>query len=60
MEFYLVVMMFGEPSFKPWALSFVRNPYDGRAKEAFWDELNGIGQLFGGPWLILGDFNALS
>lgn len=49
MEFDLVVMMFGEPSFKPWALSFVRNPYDGREKEAFWDELNGIGQLFGGP-----------
>lgn len=37
----------------------MHNPCDWGEKEAFWEELNGIGRLFGEPWLILGDFNAL-
>lgn len=28
-------------------------------KEAFWRSLDTIAQLFGGPWLCIGDFNCL-
>lgn len=67
-EFDLVVMnqnlisivLFVVSSFQPWAISFVHCPCEWREKEVFWEELDGIGRLFAGPWLVMGDFNALS
>lgn len=54
------VVFFWEPFDQPWALSLIHSPCDTRQKEEFWDEVGSTGALFGGPWIILGDFNALS
>lgn len=54
------IIIFGDPSFQPWALSFIHSPYDPVRATEFWDELADVGYAFGGPWLILGDFNTVS
>lgn len=44
---------------QPWNLTFVHCPLDWTRKELFWEKLNDIDNIISGPWLILGDFNAL-
>lgn len=67
-EFNLVVMnqfifsliIFGAPNYQSWELTFVHGPCDWNLKASFWEKVNSIGNAFKGPWLILGDFNAVS
>lgn len=54
------VVVFGDPSAQPWAMTLIRSPCDSRLKDDFWEEVGCLGSVFGRPWIILGDFNALS
>lgn len=68
MEFDLVmlqqhiisVIIFGDPNHQPWALTFVHSPCGWWEKEIFWENVSSIDSNFAGPWLVLGDFNAVS
>lgn len=42
-----------------WMLSFVYGPNDCNEMFNFWYYLEAVGDSFVGPWLCLGDFNAL-
>lgn len=53
-------VIFGEPSFQPWALTFIHSSCDPALKVEFWEDVEQVGNNFGGPWIILGDFNAVS
>lgn len=43
----------------PWKLTFVYSPPNCASKHGFWDSLDAIGRSFEGPWMIIGDFNAV-
>lgn len=47
------ILVYGEPSFSPWGLTFIHSSCDTAAKEAFWLELENVGTRFGGPWIVL-------
>ncbi|KAG8372571.1 hypothetical protein BUALT_Bualt12G0079900 [Buddleja alternifolia] len=41
----------------PWQFTCVHGPYLSMAKPKFWSLLEAIGNTFGGPWALIGDFN---
>lgn len=50
-------MVYDDPSRQSWALSFIHCPADNCLKEDFWTNLSQVGERFGGPLVILGDYN---
>lgn len=53
------LFLYYDPPNHPWMVSFVYGLTNWNNKDAFWYELEQYGSNFDGPWLCLGDFNAL-
>ena len=53
------MLMYSDPLYNPWMLTFVYGPTLWKLKQKFWHTLSAIGNCFNGPWLCLGDFNSL-
>ena len=53
------MLMYSDPLYNPWMLTFVYGPTLWKLKLKFWHTLSAIGNCFNGPWLCLGDFNSL-
>ena len=53
------VLILSNPLFSPWMLSSIYGPPVARLRNSFWESLHKANQSFCGPWLYLGDFNAL-
>jgi hypothetical protein len=51
-------LIFSDPLSQPWLLSCSYAPHNG-SKLAHWNSLSSIGNSFCGPWLNIGDFNAI-
>lgn len=49
-----------DPPYQCWLLSFVYGPSLWNEKESFWYDLGVTGREFQGPWVCLGDFNAVT
>ncbi|XP_060974320.1 uncharacterized protein LOC115695559 [Cannabis sativa] len=54
---HITGLVYSDPCSHPWLLSCVYGPPYFYAKKKFWSEIIGLGDRFGGPWLILGDMN---
>lgn len=54
------IMVLNAPVHQPWALTTIHSPCDSVAKSVFWEEVEWVGEVFGGPWLVMGDFNMVS
>jgi hypothetical protein len=52
-------LVYSNPSHNPWLISCIYAPYLPQRHAAFWEQLAGIGNSFGGSWLLLGDFNSI-
>ncbi|KAK3012929.1 hypothetical protein RJ639_008632 [Escallonia herrerae] len=48
------------PPHNPWMLSVVYGPPHWCNKRMFWENLDHLGKSFPGPWMCIGDFNAIS
>lgn len=53
-------LVYSNPPHQPWILSSVHGPSYWLNKSSFWFELSNLGEKFAGPWLVLGDLNAIS
>jgi len=42
-----------------WLISCIYAPHMGLLRSDFWTNLTDLGNSFGGPWLLLGDFNSI-
>lgn len=56
----ICIIIRGDPSFQPWALTFAHSPCECYSKDKFWEEVSDVGNSFDGPWLVTSDFNAIS
>ncbi|KAK3033970.1 hypothetical protein RJ639_034134 [Escallonia herrerae] len=52
-------LVFSDPPTIPWMLSMVYEPPNWTNKRKFWDEMDTTAKAFNGPWLCMGDFNAV-
>lgn len=57
---FINIVVRSDPVHTPWTTTLIHCPSEWRYKEVFWQELMEAGNVVSGPWLILGDFNALS
>ncbi|KAK3037266.1 hypothetical protein RJ639_029678 [Escallonia herrerae] len=53
-------LVFLDPPHSPWMLSAVYGPPHWCSKRQFWENMDLIGNSFSGPWICIGDFNAIS
>lgn len=56
---YISAMILNDPEQNPWFLTGVYRPTNPLLKLALWTDLQQIGDLFDGPWCVIGDFNAI-
>jgi hypothetical protein len=52
-------LVYSDPTSSPWLASCVHASYEWRFRKGFWQDLNRVGNRFGGPWMLIGDFNAI-
>ncbi|KAK3014543.1 hypothetical protein RJ639_008317 [Escallonia herrerae] len=52
-------LVFSDPPTTPWMLSMVYGPPHWTNKRQFWDDMDTTAKAFNGPWLCMGDFNAV-
>jgi hypothetical protein len=52
-------LVYSDPPSSPWLASCVHAPYIWSSRRGFWQDLERVGLRFGGPWLLIGDFNAI-
>jgi hypothetical protein len=58
-RFQISCLVFSDPPHQPWLLSCIHGPSTWTNKIGFWDSVSKIGDSFVGPWMMLGDFNAI-
>jgi hypothetical protein len=56
---HISCMVVSDPSPCSWLISCVYAPHTMQERNIFWANLTSLGSSFGGPWLLLGDFNAI-
>ncbi|KAG8380712.1 hypothetical protein BUALT_Bualt06G0044500 [Buddleja alternifolia] len=59
-KFHINALFTPKDNSPPWQITCVHGPCNHSAKLKFWDFLLAIGSSFGGPWLAIGDFNAVT
>jgi hypothetical protein len=52
-------LVYSDPPHSPWLLTCVYAPHTYQRCSDFWEFLSDMGNSFGGPWLLLGDFNLI-
>jgi hypothetical protein len=52
-------LVYSDPTSSPWLASCVHAPYIWGLRRGFWQDLSRVGKRFGGPWMLIGDFNAI-
>lgn len=57
--FYILCLVYSEPSNCPWLLSCIYAPPTSLRQLEFWHFLSSLGNSFGGAWLLLGDYNSV-
>ena len=50
-------LVFSDPLYEPWLISFVYGPPNRNNRGPFWEAVEKVGETFGGGWLCIGDFN---
>ena len=50
-------LIFSDPLYEPWLISFVYGPPNRNNRGPFWEAVENVGEVFGGGWLCIGDFN---
>jgi hypothetical protein len=56
---HISCLVYSDPPHSPWLLTCVYAPHTYQMRSDFWEFLSNIGNSFGGPWLLLGDFNSI-
>jgi hypothetical protein len=56
---HISCLVYSDPLSSPWLLSCIHDPSNWNLRFDFWSLLKNIGFRFGGPWLLVGDFNAI-
>ena len=50
-------LVFSDPLYEPWLISFVYGPPNRNNRGPFWEAVEKVSESFGGGWLCIGDFN---
>lgn len=58
-RFQITCLVYSDPPHQPWMLSCIHGPSSWANKPGFWHNLQVIGNSFAGPWMLMGDFNAI-
>jgi hypothetical protein len=58
-ENHISCRVVSDPSPYSWMISCVYAPLSVHSRSLFWSKLIDLGNSFSGPWLLLGDFNAI-
>ena len=56
---HISCLVVSTPPLCSWMISCVYVPPSIQNRSGFWSKLTYLGNSFGGPWLLLGDFNAI-
>ncbi|GLT69224.1 hypothetical protein SLA2020_413920 [Shorea laevis] len=52
-------LVYSNPASSPWLVSCAHAPSTGADRSSFWSLLESTGNRFQGPWILIGDFNAI-
>jgi exonuclease III len=58
-QHHISCMVVSDPPLCSWLISCVYAPHTAQNRSALWSNLSELGNSFNGPWLLLGDFNAI-
>jgi hypothetical protein len=58
-KFQISCLIYSDPTQQPWLLSCLHGPSSWTEKLGFWESITQIGESFTGPWMIMGDLNAI-
>jgi exonuclease III len=56
---HISCLVSSDTSASSWMISCIYAPHTSMLRSAFWSNLTALGASFGGPWLLLGDFNSI-
>jgi hypothetical protein len=52
-------LVYSDPASTPWLVTCAHAPSAGIDRSSFWSLLESTGDRFRGPWILIGDFNAI-